>query len=86
MNPKASFGKRFESKLRSIISLHRNDLNTEQFVANIPRNFKRDYPMRAVIQRVDRACVIINHQEFSSIKDGIVVFLGIEKEDTKDWR
>jgi D-aminoacyl-tRNA deacylase len=39
--------------------------------------------MRAVIQRVDRAGVIINHEEFSSIKAGIVVFLGIEKEDTK---
>ena len=39
--------------------------------------------MRAVIQRVDSAGVIINHEEFSSIKAGIVVFLGIEKEDTK---
>jgi len=39
--------------------------------------------MRAVIQRVDRASVIINHEEFSAIKAGIVVFLGIEKEDTK---
>jgi len=39
--------------------------------------------MRAVIQRVDRASVIINHEEFSSIKAGIVVLLGIEKEDTK---
>ena len=39
--------------------------------------------MRAVIQKVDSAGVIINHEEFSSIKAGIVVFLGIEKEDTK---
>jgi D-aminoacyl-tRNA deacylase len=39
--------------------------------------------MRAVIQRVERAGVIINHEGFSSIKAGIVVFLGIEKEDTK---
>jgi D-tyrosyl-tRNA(Tyr) deacylase len=38
--------------------------------------------MRAVIQRVDRACVKINNQEFSSIKEGILLFLGVEKEDT----
>ena len=38
--------------------------------------------MRAVIQRVDRACVKINNQEFSSIKQGIVLLLGVEKEDT----
>ena len=39
--------------------------------------------MRAVIQRVDRACVKINHQELSSINEGILVLLGVEKEDTK---
>ena len=39
--------------------------------------------MRAVIQRVDCAGVKINNKEFSSIKSGILVFLGIEKEDTK---
>ena len=39
--------------------------------------------MRAVIQRVDRACVKINHQELSSIKEGILVLLGVEKEDTE---
>lgn len=38
--------------------------------------------MRAVIQRVDRACVKINNQEFSSIKEGILLLLGVEKEDT----
>ena len=38
--------------------------------------------MRAVIQRVDRACVKINHQELSSINEGILVLLGVEKEDT----
>ena len=38
--------------------------------------------MRAVIQRVDRACVRINHQELSSINEGILVLLGVEKEDT----
>ena len=37
--------------------------------------------MRAVIQRVDRACVKINNQEFSSIKEGILLLLGIEKGD-----
>jgi len=38
--------------------------------------------MRAVIQRVDRASVKINHQELSSINEGILVFLGVEKQDT----
>ena len=39
--------------------------------------------MRAVIQRVDRACVKINHRELSSINEGILVLLGVEKEDTE---
>ena len=39
--------------------------------------------MRAVIQRVSRACVRINNEEFSSINEGILVLLGVEKEDTK---
>lgn len=38
--------------------------------------------MRAVIQRVDRACVKVKNQEFSSIKEGILLLLGVEKEDT----
>ena len=37
--------------------------------------------MRAVIQRVDRACVKINNQEFASIKEGILLLLGVEKKD-----
>jgi D-tyrosyl-tRNA(Tyr) deacylase len=39
--------------------------------------------MRAVIQRVDRAGVKINQKDFSSIGAGILIFLGIEKEDAK---
>ncbi|MCX5848292.1 MAG: D-aminoacyl-tRNA deacylase [Deltaproteobacteria bacterium] len=39
--------------------------------------------MRAVIQRVDRASVIINHQELSSINEGILILLGVEREDTE---
>ena len=39
--------------------------------------------MRAVIQRVDRAGVIINNQELSSINEGILVLLGVEKEDSE---
>jgi D-aminoacyl-tRNA deacylase len=39
--------------------------------------------MRAVIQRVDRACVKINNQEYSSINEGVLVLLGVEKEDTE---
>ena len=37
--------------------------------------------MRAVIQRVDRAGVRINNKEISSINEGILVLLGVEKED-----
>jgi D-aminoacyl-tRNA deacylase len=39
--------------------------------------------MRAVIQRVDRASVKINHRELSSINEGILVLLGVEKEDSE---
>jgi len=39
--------------------------------------------MRAVIQRVDRACVRINSQLFSSINQGVLVLLGVEKDDTE---
>lgn len=38
--------------------------------------------MRCVVQRVDRAHVSVNEQTISSIKKGILVFLGIEKEDS----
>ena len=39
--------------------------------------------MRAVIQRVDRACVKINSQLFSSINEGVLVLLGVEKDDSE---
>ena len=39
--------------------------------------------MRAVIQRVDRASVSIGHQEYSSINKGLLILLGVEKEDTE---
>jgi len=39
--------------------------------------------MRAVIQRVDRASVKINHRELSSINEGILVLLGVEKGDSE---
>jgi len=37
--------------------------------------------MRAVIQRVDRSVVKINHHEISSIGKGILLLLGVEKGD-----
>jgi D-tyrosyl-tRNA(Tyr) deacylase len=40
--------------------------------------------MRAVIQRVDRACVRINSREFSSIHQGLLVLLGVEKDDSEN--
>ena len=39
--------------------------------------------MRAVLQRVDRACVRIHSQLFSAVKQGLLVFLGVEKGDTE---
>jgi len=39
--------------------------------------------MRAVIQRVNRACVVINSQLFSEIDRGLLVLLGVEKEDSQ---
>lgn len=39
--------------------------------------------MRVVIQRVDRACVKINSQLFSSINQGVLVLLGVEKDDSE---
>jgi len=39
--------------------------------------------MRAVIQRVDQACVRINSQLYSAIDQGLLIFLGVEKDDTE---
>ena len=40
--------------------------------------------MRAVIQRVSRARVVIEAQEYSRIDAGILVLLGVEKGDTPE--
>lgn len=40
--------------------------------------------MRAVIQRVSRARVMIDGKEHSRIDSGILVLLGVEKEDTAE--
>jgi len=39
--------------------------------------------MRAVIQRVDQACVRINSQLYSAIDQGLLVLLGVEKGDSE---
>ncbi|MFO7570064.1 MAG: D-aminoacyl-tRNA deacylase [Smithellaceae bacterium] len=39
--------------------------------------------MRAVIQRVDQALVRLNSQVFSSIEKGLLVLLGVEKDDSE---
>ena len=39
--------------------------------------------MRAVVQRVSRARVVIETREHSSIKAGVLVLLGVEKGDTE---
>ena len=38
--------------------------------------------MKALIQRVKNAGVTINNELYSSINNGILVFLGVEREDT----
>ena len=39
--------------------------------------------MKALIQRVTEASVMINNQKYSSIKHGLCVFVGIKKSDTE---
>ena len=40
--------------------------------------------MRAVIQRVSESSVVIDEQKVAQIQQGLLVFLGIEMEDTKE--
>ena len=40
--------------------------------------------MRGVIQRVSQASVIIDEKKVAAIHDGLLVFLGIEIQDTKE--
>ncbi|MDX2445323.1 MAG: D-aminoacyl-tRNA deacylase [Bacteroidales bacterium] len=40
--------------------------------------------MRAVIQKVQKAAVSINDKVKSEIKSGLLIFIGIEEEDTHD--
>ena len=40
--------------------------------------------MKALIQRVNNASVTIDGELFSSINDGLLVFLGVEKADEKE--
>ena len=40
--------------------------------------------MKAVIQRVSRARVVIDSTEYSSIQSGILILLGVEKGDTTE--
>ena len=40
--------------------------------------------MRAVIKRVSEASVVIGEQNFSDINQGLLIFLGVEIEDTKE--
>ena len=40
--------------------------------------------MRVVIQRVSQASVIVDEKKVASINEGLLVFLGIEIEDTKE--
>ena len=40
--------------------------------------------MRALIQRVSSASVLVDHEIVSAINLGVLVFLGIEKDDSAD--
>src|SRR6266699_2529421 len=44
----------------------------------------RNSPMRAVIQRVTSARVLINEMEYSRIGRGLLALVGVEKEDTDE--
>ena len=62
--------------------IFRKNLKTGAIVANMPKLFKGCF-MRAVLQRVDRAGVNINSRLFSSISQGLLVLLGVEKGDSR---
>ncbi len=62
--------------------IFRKNLKTRAIVANMPKLFKGCF-MRAVLQRVDRAGVNINSRLFSSISQGLLVLLGVEKGDSR---
>lgn len=62
--------------------IFRKNLKTLAIVANMPKLFKGCF-MRAVLQRVDRAGVNINSRLFSSISQGLLVLLGVEKGDSR---
>ena len=40
--------------------------------------------MKALIQRVKRASVTIENELYSSIGKGLLIFLGVEKDDTSE--
>ena len=40
--------------------------------------------MRALLQRVDSCKIEINNKNFSEIGKGLLIFLGIKKEDSKE--
>ena len=40
--------------------------------------------MRVILQRVNKASVIVDNQQFSSIKKGILILLGVENRDNID--
>lgn len=40
--------------------------------------------MRAVVQRVSEAKVVVNHEEVGTIGKGFLIFVGVEDEDTQE--
>ena len=40
--------------------------------------------MRALIQRVNNASVSINNTEYSSINKGLLILVGVHKDDTEE--
>ena len=57
-----------------------NTLMTAAIIDNMPPS-KREYSMRCVLQRVDRADIRIENRHIAGIKKGILVFLGVEQGD-----
>jgi D-tyrosyl-tRNA(Tyr) deacylase len=64
-------------------TIQRNSLKLIRFVANMERSIKAGF-MRSVVQRVDRAKVLIGDRQISGIDRGLLILLGIEQGDRED--
>jgi D-tyrosyl-tRNA(Tyr) deacylase len=64
--------------------LKKSEISTEQRELGEAKSEITTYSMRAVIQRVSRASVIIDQETFSEIGPGLLVLVGIEEPDNHE--